>query len=109
MQTLTKTERAMEMLSLFDLPKYKEKVVIAGKLSMSVRQVYRAWDKVSAIRRERLDYVKQLEKWRAYCMWLYNLFTEKWFPDPGKKFTRTEKKLLGKIEGELKEIEKGPQ
>lgn len=105
MENLTKTEKAMEMLSLFDLPKYNEKAMIAGKLSMSVRQVYRAWERVLEIRKKNQMGVNTLDKWRAYCLWLYKFFTEKWFPDPDKQFSNTEKVLLNKIEVDLLKLE----
>jgi hypothetical protein len=105
MEILTKTDRAMEMLSVLENPRHKEKEAIAGRLNMSVRQVYRAWNKVKKIREESLIYVRDLDKWKSYCMWLYRFFTEKWFPDPEKKFSKKENILLSKIENDLREME----
>ena len=105
MEVLSKTDRAMEMLSVLENPKHKEKEAIAGKIGMSVRQVYRAWKKVKKIREESLIYVIELDKWKSYSLWLYKFFTEKWFPDPAKKFTKKETILLSKIEVDLQEME----
>jgi hypothetical protein len=96
----------MEMLSLFEDPKYLEKEAIAGKLSMSVRQVYRAWDKVLEGREKSQRYVTELDKVKSYCHFLYNFFTAKWYPDPSKTFTQKEERLLAKIEKELEEMSK---
>ncbi len=109
MEVLSKTDRAMELLSILENPRHKEKEAIAGKIGMSVRQVYRAWNRVRKIREESLIYVKELDKWKSYSIWLYKFFTEKWFPDPDKKFTKKETILLTKIEIDLKIMEESKE
>ena len=102
MENLNKTQKAMDLLSILKDPRFLEKTAIAEKLDMSTRQVYRAWDRVLESRKESLTYVDDLKKWKSYALFLYNFFTEKWYPDPEKEFSRKETTLLGKIEKSLK-------
>lgn len=102
---LTKTDRAIEMLSLYEDAKYYEKALVAAKLSMSIRQVYRAWKRLLRDREDRLIFVNELEKWKSYSMFLYKFFTEKWFPDSEKEFTKKDTMFLEKIENDLKNME----
>lgn len=98
MENLNKTQKAMDLLSILKDPRFLEKTAIAKKLDMSTRQVYRAWDKVLESRKESLIYVDDLKKWKSYAKFLYLFFTEKWYPDPEKDYSKREKTLLGKIE-----------
>ena len=105
MEILSKTDRAMELLSVLENPRHKEKEAIAGRIGMSVRQVYRAWNIVKKIREENINYVRELDKWKSYSIWLYNYFTQNWFPVPDKRITKTQSVLLAKIEVDLTEME----
>jgi len=62
----TLTEQAMEMLALFDNPKFKEKRRVAMKLEMSIRQVYRAWDRVEKEREKAYQKVSLLAELTSY-------------------------------------------
>lgn len=104
MENLNKTEKAMDLLSILKDPRFREKTAIAEKLEMSTRQVYRAWRRVVANRKESLLYVDDLKKWKSYCLFLHTFFTEKWYPDPEKEFTKKDTTLLGKIEKDLRKL-----
>lgn len=104
MENLNKTEKAMDLLSILKDPRFREKTAVAEKLGMSTRQVYRAWDRVVKNRKESLIYVDDLKKWKSYALFLYTFFTDKWYPDPEKDFTKKDTTLLSKIEKDLKKL-----